>query len=79
MHHTPVLSEKEYVEMAGSICPYCSSREFAPVKSNKIKRLTALECRECHGKWLDRGHMEGSTFVIRGYVSIDKNIDETVN
>ena len=79
MYHTPVLSEVEYVEMNGEVCPYCASRAFAPVQSNKMKRTTALECNDCHGKWLERGHMEGPNFVIRGFIPINKNLDETVN
>jgi formate dehydrogenase maturation protein FdhE len=65
----PQLSQIEYLDQSGDICPFCKSPAVTAITDFDTagdKAWRTIECRDCGKEWDD-------VFTLTGYDTTDKN------
>ena len=61
MHPTPQLTNAEYVESAGTVCPYCKSEHITGGSVDIDGGIASqnVACYECDAEWTDHYRLVG--------------------
>jgi hypothetical protein len=68
---TPVLTEDQYMELDGAVCPFCSSHNFHIVPDPQLlERSDTYLCKGCDESWREHSYHDLGTKIITGFTPV---------